>query len=62
MSPDNRDRMNALCAQIMVEKDQRKFTELVEELNELLDDMRMEVPASQSVRTYASAPKGRAEG
>jgi hypothetical protein len=62
MSPDKRDRMNALCAQIMVEKDQWKFTDLVEELNELLEDMRLEVPASQSVRIYASAPKGRDEG
>lgn len=37
MTPDERDRMYALCAQIAVEKDHHKFTELVKELNELLD-------------------------
>lgn len=29
--------MDALCAQIAVEKDQDKFLELVEELNDLLE-------------------------
>lgn len=36
MTPDERERMNELCRQIQVEKDQRKFAALIEELNELL--------------------------
>lgn len=37
MTPEDRSRMDALCAQIAVEKDQRKFLKLVEELNDLLE-------------------------
>jgi hypothetical protein len=35
MSPEERERMNWLCARIQEEKDQKKFTELVMELNAL---------------------------
>lgn len=37
LTPDERDRMNSLCKQIVTEKDRDKFINLVEELNNLLD-------------------------
>jgi len=37
LTPDERDRMNSLCKQIVTEKDRDKFIKLVEELNNLLD-------------------------
>lgn len=37
MTPEERQRMNQLCAQIQDEKDPSKFSALVEELNELLE-------------------------
>jgi hypothetical protein len=36
MTPEDRSRMEALCAQIAVEKDDRRFDELLTELNDLL--------------------------
>jgi hypothetical protein len=36
MTPDEKQRMAALVQQIQVEQDQKKFTELVTELNALL--------------------------
>jgi hypothetical protein len=49
MTPDERDRMNDLCAQILVEKDPQRFSELVEALNELLElkEVRLEARASE---------------
>jgi hypothetical protein len=40
LTPDERDRMNSLCKQIVTEKDRDKFIKLVEELNNLLDRKR----------------------
>jgi hypothetical protein len=37
MMPAERERIYALCAQIVEEKDRDRFTKLVKELNELLD-------------------------
>lgn len=37
MTTDERERMNALCERIAKEQDPKKFTELVEALNDLLD-------------------------
>lgn len=37
MTPEERERMNALCNQIATEKDHDKFMKLVLELNDLLD-------------------------
>ncbi len=37
MTADERERMRVLCEQIAKEQDQKKFIELVEELNDLLD-------------------------
>lgn len=37
MTREERERMQVLCAQIAVEKDHEKFTQLVLELNNLLD-------------------------
>ena len=37
MSPEERERMNWLCARIQEEKDQKRFTELVMELNALFE-------------------------
>ena len=36
MTPDERERMNELVAQIQQEKDHEKFIQLVEELNNLI--------------------------
>jgi hypothetical protein len=36
LTPDERDRMFALCEQIATEKDQHKFLQLIQELNDLL--------------------------
>ena len=38
MTLEERERMNWLCQQIEVEQDHDKFTQLVSELNELLDE------------------------
>lgn len=37
MTPDEREEMAILCQRIAVEQDRHKFTELVDQLNELLD-------------------------
>jgi len=37
MTPEERERMNSLCKQIQSEKDREKFTQLVIELNNLLE-------------------------
>ncbi len=37
MTPEERDEMFALCAQIAVEKDPQKFNTLVQKLNDLLE-------------------------
>jgi hypothetical protein len=37
MTPSERERMEELCARIAVEKNHRKFLELVKQLNELLE-------------------------
>jgi hypothetical protein len=37
MTPEEREQMNKLCARIAVERDPTIFTELVRQLNELLE-------------------------
>ena len=37
MTPEEREKMNALCERIAVEKVPEKFDELVRELNDLLE-------------------------
>ena len=37
MTPDEVERMKALCQRIAIEKDQDKFSQLIAELNELLE-------------------------
>jgi len=37
MTPEEREQMNRLCARIAVEKDQTIFTQLVRQLNDLLE-------------------------
>jgi hypothetical protein len=37
MTPEEKTRMDVLCAQIATEKDQSKFLKLVEQLNDLLE-------------------------
>jgi len=37
MTPDEREQMAILCQRIAVEQDRNKFTELVDQLNELLE-------------------------
>jgi hypothetical protein len=38
VTPDERERMHTLCERIAKEQDQKKFSELVSQLNDLLDD------------------------
>jgi hypothetical protein len=40
MTPEEREKMNALCRQIQDEKDPKTFTELLEELNRLTESKR----------------------
>lgn len=40
MTPEEQEKLNALIQRIQQEKEAKKFTELVEELNELLDQKR----------------------
>jgi hypothetical protein len=49
MNPDEVERMNALCKQIETEKDHKRFSKLISELNELLDGThhRLGTPPSQ---------------
>jgi hypothetical protein len=37
MTPDEQEQMNILCQRIALEQDQERFTELIQQLNELLD-------------------------
>jgi hypothetical protein len=37
MTPDEQQRMNSLCQQITTEQDSKRFDQLVEALNDLLD-------------------------
>jgi hypothetical protein len=48
MTPELRERMAELCQQIQIEKDQAKFTALIEELNRLLAEK--DQPQSQRSR------------
>lgn len=38
MTPDERERMQILCERIAKEQDHKKFSELVSQLNDLLDN------------------------
>ena len=38
MTPDEREHMDILCKQITEERDSQRFTQLVKELNELLEE------------------------
>ncbi len=38
MTPDERERMRSLCEQIANEQNRDKFTKLVQELNDLLEN------------------------
>jgi hypothetical protein len=48
ITPEENERMNVLCRQIQIEKDQRKFSALIEELNKLLarKENRLDKPTS----------------
>jgi len=50
MTPDEVERMNALCKQIETEKDHKRFSKLISELNELLEGThhRLGTPSSQT--------------
>ena len=50
MTPEETERMNVLCRQIQVEKDQGKFNSLILELNQLLEskEKRLEQRTSTS--------------
>jgi hypothetical protein len=37
MSPEERERMNDICTKLQVEQDRGKFTQLMTELNNLLE-------------------------
>jgi len=50
MTPDERERMNALCELIEKEQDHEKFVKLVQELNNLLEnkEQRLEDPSKKA--------------
>jgi hypothetical protein len=37
MSPEERERVHKICAQVQVEQDRQRFTELITELNRILE-------------------------
>jgi altronate dehydratase len=50
MTPEERERMHALCERIAKEQNHEKFVKLVQELNDLLEHKqeRLEDPSKQS--------------
>jgi hypothetical protein len=50
MTAEEKERMNFLCKQIQVEQDETKFTELVSELNELLETKEHRLTEKQKIR------------
>ena len=57
MTPDEREQMAILCQRIAVEQDRDKFTELVDQLNELLDHKRATQQSFQTqIRLTDQAP------
>jgi hypothetical protein len=46
MTPEEREKMQILCLQIAVEQDHGKFTKLIQQLNELLDDKANRLPCN----------------
>jgi hypothetical protein len=48
MTPEERERMNVLVLLIQQEKDQDKFTKLVEELNKLISQKENRFPPKRS--------------
>ena len=50
MTPEERERMHALCERIAKEQNHEKFVQLVQELNDLLEHKqeRLEDPSKQS--------------
>jgi hypothetical protein len=55
MTPDERERMNILCMRIANEQDSDKFTTLIKELTDLLDDKRGKRDQEANVIRMASA-------
>ncbi len=51
MTPDERERMQVLCEQIAKEENRERFTNLVHELNELLENkvQRLDHPAKVEI-------------
>ena len=47
MTPEERDKMNALCRRIQDEKDSKKFSDLLEELDRLLNSKRERIQAAR---------------
>ena len=50
MTPEERERMHALCERIAKEQNHEKFVKLVQELNDMLEhkEQRREDPSKQS--------------
>lgn len=48
MTPEERERMNHLCESIQTEKDTHRFTLLVEQLNQLLEQTHRKLDSKKS--------------
>jgi len=57
VTPDERERMAILCERIATEQDRQKFTQLVDELNELLDHKDERLRLKQSSPSLGPEPK-----
>jgi hypothetical protein len=55
MTPDERERMAILCERIATEKDPRKFTNFVDQLNELLEQKQFRLQAQLDSQTVSKA-------
>ena len=54
MTPEERERMNKLCAQIQIEQDRQKFTQLIKELNTLVEAKEHRLENRESCPTEAA--------
>jgi hypothetical protein len=56
VTPEERERMNTLCKRIALETDQQRFTQLLQELNALLDGKEQRLNTLHQTRLKNNIP------
>jgi hypothetical protein len=51
MNPDERERVNKICTQVQVEQDRQRFTELITELNRILERKEQRLEETEKQQT-----------